>query len=206
MASIRCNLVAKAEKASTLAITLQCDWRRRLKLELMAAPNRRPGETLPASKEKENSRMRHLTRWFVVVAAALVVPPAAAENYARGRSGSTWHFRPVAPPTSSHASWRSRCPPGSAKRLWSKNQPGTGGNIAGELFARAAPDGYSPRAPPVCRALNRSGSLSSLVRFIVGAPCSERVSLFWRSITRSRWASLTADSRLSSHFEKGREP
>ena len=150
--------------------------------------------------------MRHLTRLFVVVAAALVVPPAAAENYPTRPIRLYVAFPPggaadivarlVAQPLSTRL----------GQPVVLENQPGTGGNIAGELFARAAPDGYSPRAPPVCRALNRSGSLSSLVRFIVGAPCSERVSLFWRSITRSRWASLTADSRLSSHFEKGREP
>ena len=97
--------------------------------------------------------MRPLTRLFVVVAAALVVPPRAAENYPTRPIRLYVAFPPAAAPTSSHASWRSRCPPGSAKRLWSKNQPGTGGNIAGELFARAGPDGYSLRALPVCRAL-----------------------------------------------------
>jgi tripartite-type tricarboxylate transporter receptor subunit TctC len=143
MASIRCNLVAKAEKASTLAITLQCDWRRRLKLELMAAPNRRPGETLPASKEKENSRMRHLTRLFVVVAAALLVPPAAAENYPTRPIRLYVAFPPggaadivarlVAQPLSARL----------GQPVVVENKPGSGGNIAGELIAHAAPDGYS---------------------------------------------------------------
>src|ERR1700704_7001805 len=143
MASIRCNLVAKAEKASTLAITSQCDWRRRLKLELMAAPNRRPGETLPASKEKENSRMRHLTRLFVVVAAALLVPPAAAENYPTRPIRLYVAFPPggaadivarlVAQPLSARL----------GQPVVGENKPGSGGNIAGELIAHAAPDGYS---------------------------------------------------------------
>src|SRR6195256_4463039 len=143
MAAIGCNLAAKAEKASTLAITLQCDWRRRLKLELMAAPSRRPGETLPASKEKENSRMRHLTRLFVVVAAALLVPPAAAENYPTRPIRLYVAFPPggaadivarlVAQPLSARL----------GQPVVVENKPGSGGNIAGELIAHAAPDGSS---------------------------------------------------------------
>ena len=109
--------------------------------------------------------MRHLTRLFVVVAAALVVPPAAAESYPTRPIRLYVAFPPggaanivtclLAQPLSTRL----------GQPVVVENKPGSGGNIAGELLARAAPDGYSLRAPPVCRALNRSGSLSSLVRF-----------------------------------------
>jgi tripartite-type tricarboxylate transporter receptor subunit TctC len=101
----------------------------------------RPGETLPASKEY--SEMRHLTRMFVVVAAALSVAPAAAENYPTRPIRLYVAFPPggaadivarlVAQPLSARL----------GQPVVVENKPGSGGNIAGELIARAAPDGYS---------------------------------------------------------------
>jgi tripartite-type tricarboxylate transporter receptor subunit TctC len=101
----------------------------------------RPGETLPASKE--HCGMRHLTRMFVVVAAALSVAPAAAENYPTRPIRLYVAFPPggaadivarlVAQPLSARL----------GQPVVVENKPGSGGNIAGELIARAAPDGYS---------------------------------------------------------------
>jgi tripartite-type tricarboxylate transporter receptor subunit TctC len=87
--------------------------------------------------------MRHLTRLFVVVAAALVVPPAAAENYPTRPIRLYVAFPPggaadivarlVAQPLSARL----------GQPVVVENKPGSGGNIAGELIAHAAPDGYS---------------------------------------------------------------
>ena len=88
--------------------------------------------------------MRHLTRLFVVVvAAALLAPPAAAENYPTRPIRLYVAFPPggaadivarlVAQPLSARL----------GQPVVVENKPGSGGNIAGELIARAAPDGYS---------------------------------------------------------------
>jgi tripartite-type tricarboxylate transporter receptor subunit TctC len=87
--------------------------------------------------------MRHLTRLFVVVAAALLVPPAAAENYPTRPIRLYVAFPPggaadivarlVAQPLSARL----------GQPVVVENKPGSGGNIAGELIAHAAPDGYS---------------------------------------------------------------
>jgi tripartite-type tricarboxylate transporter receptor subunit TctC len=87
--------------------------------------------------------MRHLSRLFVVVAAALLVPPAAAENYPTRPIRLYVAFPPggaadivarlVAQPLSARL----------GQPVVVENKPGSGGNIAGELIARAAPDGYS---------------------------------------------------------------
>jgi tripartite-type tricarboxylate transporter receptor subunit TctC len=87
--------------------------------------------------------MRHLTRLFVLVAAALLVPPAAAENYPTRPIRLYVAFRPggaadivarlVAQPLSARL----------GQPVVVENKPGSGGNIAGELIAHAAPDGYS---------------------------------------------------------------
>ena len=87
--------------------------------------------------------MRHLTRLFVVVAAALLVPPAAAENYPTRPIRLYVAFPPggaadivarlVAQPLSARL----------GQPVVVENKPGSGGNIAGELIAREAPDGYS---------------------------------------------------------------
>ena len=87
--------------------------------------------------------MRHLTRMFVVVAAALLVPPAAAENYPTRPIRLYVAFPPggaadivarlVAQPLSARL----------GQPVVVENKPGSGGNIAGELIAHAAPDGYS---------------------------------------------------------------
>ena len=87
--------------------------------------------------------MRHLTRMFVVVAAALLVPPAAAENYPTRPIRLYVAFPPggaadivarlVAQPLSARL----------GQPVVVENKPGSGGNIVGELIARAAPDGYS---------------------------------------------------------------
>jgi tripartite-type tricarboxylate transporter receptor subunit TctC len=101
----------------------------------------RPGETLPASNEY--SGMHHLARMFVVVAAALSVAPAAAENYPTRPIRLYVAFPPggaadivarlVAQPLSARL----------GQPVVVENKPGSGGNIAGELIAHAAPDGYS---------------------------------------------------------------
>jgi tripartite-type tricarboxylate transporter receptor subunit TctC len=87
--------------------------------------------------------MRHLTRLLVVVAAAFLVPPAAAENYPTRPIRLYVAFPPggaadivarlVAEPLSNRL----------GQPVVVENKPGSGGNIAGELIARAAPDGYS---------------------------------------------------------------
>ena len=88
--------------------------------------------------------MRHLTWLFVVVvAAALLAPPAAAENYPTRPIRLYVAFPPggaadivarlVAQPLSARL----------GQPVVVENKPGSGGNIAGELIARAAPDGYS---------------------------------------------------------------
>ena len=87
--------------------------------------------------------MRHLTRLFVLVAAALLVPPAAAENYPTRPIRLYVAFPPggaadivarlVAQPLSARL----------GQPVVVENKPGSGGNIAGELIAHAAPDGYS---------------------------------------------------------------
>src|SRR4051794_19269621 len=96
-----------------------------------------------AQGTQENSRMRHLARLLVVVAAALLVPPAAAENYPTRPIRLYVAFPPggaadivarlVAQPLSARL----------GQPVVVENKPGSGGNIAGELIARAAPDGYS---------------------------------------------------------------
>src|ERR1700704_120981 len=87
--------------------------------------------------------MRHLARLFVVMAAVLLVAPAAAENYPP---------RPiplfVASPPGGAAALVARlvAQPLSARLgqpVVVENKPGSGGNIAGELIAHAPPDGYS---------------------------------------------------------------
>ena len=80
---------------------------------------------------------------FVVVAAALLAPPAAAENYPTRPIRLYVAFPPggaadivarlVAQPLSARL----------GQPVVVENKPGSGGNIAGELIARAAPDGYS---------------------------------------------------------------
>jgi tripartite-type tricarboxylate transporter receptor subunit TctC len=93
---------------------------------------------------KESSRMRHLTRLLVVVvAAALLAPPATAENYPTRPIRLYVAFPPggaadivarlVAQPLSARL----------GQPVVVENKPGSGGNIAGELIAHAAPDGYS---------------------------------------------------------------
>ena len=87
--------------------------------------------------------MRHLTRLFVVVAAALLGLPAAAESYPTRPIRLYVAFPPggaadivarlVAQPLSARL----------GQPVVVENKPGSGGNIAGELIARAAPDGYS---------------------------------------------------------------
>jgi tripartite-type tricarboxylate transporter receptor subunit TctC len=87
--------------------------------------------------------MRHLTRLLVVAAAALLAVPAAAENYPTRPIRLYVAFPPggaadivarlVAQPLSARL----------GQPVVVENKPGSGGNIAGELIARAAPDGYS---------------------------------------------------------------
>jgi len=81
--------------------------------------------------------------FVVVVAAALLAPPAAAENYPTRPIRLYVAFPPggaadivarlVAQPLSARL----------GQPVVVENKPGSGGNIAGELIARAAPDGYS---------------------------------------------------------------
>ena len=87
--------------------------------------------------------MRHLARLLVVAAAALLAVPAAAENYPTRPIRLYVAFPPggaadivarlVAQPLSARL----------GQPVVVENKPGSGGNIAGELIARAAPDGYS---------------------------------------------------------------
>ena len=87
--------------------------------------------------------MRHLARFFAVVAAALAVLPAAAEDYPT---------RPIRlylafPPGGAADIVARLLAQPLAARLGQpvvvENKPGSGGNIVGELIAHAAPDGYS---------------------------------------------------------------
>src|SRR5207302_10815067 len=85
----------------------------------------------------------HLTRLLAVLAAALFVLPAAAENYPARPIRLYLAFPPggaadivarlVAQPLSTRL----------GQPVVVENKPGSGGNIVGELIARAAPDGYS---------------------------------------------------------------
>jgi len=87
--------------------------------------------------------MRHFARLLVVAAAALLAVPAAAENYPTRPIRLYVAFPPggaadivarlVAQPLSARL----------GQPVVVENKPGSGGNIAGELIARAAPDGYS---------------------------------------------------------------
>ena len=87
--------------------------------------------------------MRHLTRLLVVVAAALLALPAVAEDYPTRPIRLYVAFPPggaadivarlVAQPLSARL----------GQPVVVENKPGSGGNIAGELIAHAAPDGYS---------------------------------------------------------------
>ena len=87
--------------------------------------------------------MRHLTRLLVVAAAALLAVPAAAENYPTRPIRLYVAFPPggaadivarlVAQPLSARL----------GQPVVVENKPGSGGNIAGELIAHAAPDGYT---------------------------------------------------------------
>jgi tripartite-type tricarboxylate transporter receptor subunit TctC len=96
---------------------------------------------LPAGKE--NLQVRHLTRWFVIVAAALLALSAQAENYPTRPVRLYVAFPPggaadivarlVAQPLSERL----------GQPIVVENKPGSGGNIVGELIAHAAPDGYS---------------------------------------------------------------
>jgi tripartite-type tricarboxylate transporter receptor subunit TctC len=87
--------------------------------------------------------MRRLTRLSIVVVGALVALPAVAENYPARPIRLYVAFPPggaadivarlVAQPLSERI----------GQPVVVENKPGSGGNIAGELIARAAPDGYS---------------------------------------------------------------
>ena len=87
--------------------------------------------------------MRHVARLFVVAAAALLALPAAAEDYPTRPIRLYLAFPPggaadivarlVAQPLSARL----------GQPVVVENKPGSGGNIAGELIAHAAPDGYS---------------------------------------------------------------
>src|SRR5215468_10051629 len=80
---------------------------------------------------------------FVILAAALLAPPAAAETYPTRPIRLYLAFPPggaadivarlVAQPLSARL----------GQPVVVENKPGSGGNIVGELIARAAPDGYS---------------------------------------------------------------
>lgn len=87
--------------------------------------------------------MRHLRWMLAIVAAALFVVPAAAESYPTRPIRLYVAFPPggaadivarlVAQPLSARL----------GQPVVVENKPGSGGNIAGELIAHAAPDGYS---------------------------------------------------------------
>jgi tripartite-type tricarboxylate transporter receptor subunit TctC len=87
--------------------------------------------------------MRHLRWMLAIIAAALFVVPAAAENYPTRPIRLYVAFPPggaadivarlVAQPLSARL----------GQPVVVENKPGSGGNIAGELIAHAAPDGYS---------------------------------------------------------------
>jgi tripartite-type tricarboxylate transporter receptor subunit TctC len=87
--------------------------------------------------------MRHLWRWLIVVAAAFVALPAAAETYPSRPIRLYVAFPPggaadiVARLVAQALSARLGQP------VVVENKPGSGGNIVGELIAHAPPDGYS---------------------------------------------------------------
>jgi tripartite-type tricarboxylate transporter receptor subunit TctC len=97
---------------------------------------------LPKRADREEP-MRRLTLLFIVITAALVALPALAENYPARPIRLYVAFPPggaadivarlVAQPLSERL----------GQPVVVENKPGSGGNIVGELIARAAPDGYS---------------------------------------------------------------
>src|SRR5215467_10797164 len=87
--------------------------------------------------------MRHLVHVLAILAAALCAAPAVAESYPTRPIRLYVAFPPggaadivtrlVAQPLSARL----------GQPVVVENKPGSGGNIVGELIARAAPDGYS---------------------------------------------------------------
>ena len=135
--------------------------------------------------------MRRLTQLFVIVAAALFVPPAAAENYPTRPIRLYVAFPPggaadivarlVAQPLSARL----------GQPIVVENKPGSGGNIAGELIAHAAPDGYSLLiGPDNLFTINPHlfSKRRSMLQIVPAQPSRQR--LCWRSIRRSPRTSL----------------
>src|SRR5262245_56610927 len=85
---------------------------------------------------------------FVILAAALLAPPAAAETYPTRPIRLYLAFPPGG---AAHIVTRLVTQPLSARLgqpVVVENKPGSGGNIVGELIAHGAPDGYSPLLVP----------------------------------------------------------
>jgi tripartite-type tricarboxylate transporter receptor subunit TctC len=87
--------------------------------------------------------MRQIWRMLIVVAVALLALPAAAETYPTRPVRLYVAFPPGGAADIVARLLAQSLAPRLGQPVVVENKPGSGGNIAGELIARATPDGYS---------------------------------------------------------------